>query len=559
MPLTARFDRALQLVSWRTTFADLEHVRRRVTWPVSQFPSGVHNDTWLPFERINFMGFVLRISNKNAMSFTAFWEAVFGCAPPDTVYLAQGGQFAASASALRRIPKATYEWMLRALEAGHDELIYYLEVAWYNLLYGMGCVSQPLEGNVDEPLPALAHLGSRRRLSNYYYYYEGLPSPSLSPPPAPLVPPMPPSAPPLPPTPPATPLWGLSATYGTSRRLPPPVQGLPGTSKAFGAPDCSGSRPGCVRHPIIRVVSPDSPVSTVKTLQPSACSGPRSSTGCVHHPVATRPPTEGLAEVDNHVSFSAAATSLPSDTSGFGDRCVMDVNGDGHLDVVYEDGRVYLNDGSLNFVTGPSAAATSSRVNHLYGNIGDLDGDGDLDLLGVPRSPLTYSDSTSIAVWRNDYDGTAPSFAVLTGVSTGITLSDYSTHYVGLCSSIGDLDGDQDLDVVITRQGHLYVFRNDGSMAFTQVYTAEYEVESTSGSIVSLLADLDNDGDLDLLLAGRPNYNQIFRNDMTSNAFSFTRLPIGSTDFNTELSQASDMAVGEYRCRDSKPCLSCRL
>jgi len=38
------------------------------------------------------------------------------------VYVAQGGQFAASASALRRMPKATYEWLLRQLEEGHDEV-----------------------------------------------------------------------------------------------------------------------------------------------------------------------------------------------------------------------------------------------------------------------------------------------------------------------------------------------------------------------------------------------------------------------------------------------------
>ena len=71
-----------------------------------------------------------------------------------------------------------------------------------------------------------------------------------SPPPSPPVQPPPPSSPPLPGFPPAVPGWGLSKV-GT-RRSPPEVEGRPGSSPAFGAPDCSKIyNAGCVTLPVV--------------------------------------------------------------------------------------------------------------------------------------------------------------------------------------------------------------------------------------------------------------------------------------------------------------------
>ena len=64
------------------------------------------------------------------MPFGDYFRHVFGRAPPRVIFFSQGAQFAASAKALRHTPRATYARLLRQIEAGHAEIIYYLELTW---------------------------------------------------------------------------------------------------------------------------------------------------------------------------------------------------------------------------------------------------------------------------------------------------------------------------------------------------------------------------------------------------------------------------------------------
>ncbi|MEQ1895242.1 MAG: FG-GAP-like repeat-containing protein, partial [Planctomycetota bacterium] len=65
-------------------------------------------------------------------------------------------------------------------------------------------------------------------------------------------------------------------------------------------------------------------------------------------------------------------------------------------------------------------------------------------------------------------------------------------------TDLGDLDGDGDLDLVVSSYGNGYwrMFRNDGSGA----YTFWRDISAPSNPSCSILVDTDRDGDLDLAL-----------------------------------------------------------
>ena len=171
MPLTMRVSNDTMLWGHRSAFAslpdDLRHLRDAER-PTTQHPpnlQGMAGDQWLAWERTNFqdytrlrhvrraysnpLGSVLyfllwrfppcRAQAEDAaarnvsvpfMPFGDYFRHVFGRAPPRVLFFSQGAQFATSAKALRHTPRTTYAWLLRQIEAGHAEIIYYLELTW---------------------------------------------------------------------------------------------------------------------------------------------------------------------------------------------------------------------------------------------------------------------------------------------------------------------------------------------------------------------------------------------------------------------------------------------
>ncbi len=174
-----------------------------------------------------------------------------------------------------------------------------------------------------------------------------------------------------------------------------------------------------------------------------------------------------------------------------------DLDGDGDLDVVVagfltDPSRVWLNDGAGRFaVTAQSLATGLVRTVAL----GDLDADGDLDLV------FGYGPGAN-TVWLNDG---AANFA-----DTGQSLGSGSTYGI----APGDVDGDGDLDLVVARAGDPNtVWLNDGSGTFTDSGQALGNLGNETNLCVAL-ADLDADGDLDAVFAGySPYYTEVWEND----------------------------------------------
>ncbi|MDO7875282.1 Ig-like domain-containing protein [Hymenobacter sp. ASUV-10] len=157
-----------------------------------------------------------------------------------------------------------------------------------------------------------------------------------------------------------------------------------------------------------------------------------------------------------------------------------DVDGDGDLDVLLADSQVQalsvlLNNGAGSF----AAAATNIRMwNPPFGLVvGDFDNDGDLD-----AAMSAGNGAYEIVLLLNDGRG---------GFQVGSTLPTPGGSYRVLAD---DLDGDGDLDLVSTNYFQAIVHFNDGTGQFAA--PVRLTLAATNNLVV---ADVDHDGDSDLV------------------------------------------------------------
>ncbi len=159
-----------------------------------------------------------------------------------------------------------------------------------------------------------------------------------------------------------------------------------------------------------------------------------------------------------------------------------DLDGDGDVDLVTSSFRqdwpqVLLNNGNANFTL--AATLSGQRLVARGSALGDLNGDGDLDILFA----------TSRQIYSNNGSG---SFTA-TGTVGAAVGEDFDVDLV-------DIDGDRDLDAIFSSQriSGNDVFVNDGLGNFTFSQTlARSGLGATRYQIG--LADVDGDGDVDVL------------------------------------------------------------
>ncbi|MEN9678144.1 MAG: hypothetical protein RIS76_4040, partial [Verrucomicrobiota bacterium] len=138
---------------------------------------------------------------------------------------------------------------------------------------------------------------------------------------------------------------------------------------------------------------------------------------------------------------------------------------------------------------------TVTNRNLLSGSgvaLGDVDGDGWCDVLfvGLDAAPQL---NRNLGGWRFQ-EVTASAFP---GVDFRLPSGAFDTTGVALA----DVDGDGDLDLLLNALGGgTRLFRNDGRGRFTED-TASAGLSSRSGATSLALADVDGDGDLDLYVA----------------------------------------------------------
>ena len=178
-----------------------------------------------------------------------------------------------------------------------------------------------------------------------------------------------------------------------------------------------------------------------------------------------------------------------------------DLDGDGDLDLIVGgfNGRFVLLRN-----TGTAGAPQFTRVDDRWGGIdtgqyargslGDLDGDGDLDLLGG-------ASNGTIRLYINTGTASEPAFVTQGRGTPGEADAEFQAS-IGLPDTVGgdsapafaDLDGDGDLDVVVgTAEGELKMFENVGTPTAPRFQEAA-PVPAGRRRTAPALADLDGDG-----------------------------------------------------------------
>jgi len=217
-------------------------------------------------------------------------------------------------------------------------------------------------------------------------------------------------------------------------------------------------------------------------------------------------------------------TGTPFEGAGFSTIAFADINSDNDQDVIITGknnsqqriSKLYTNDGNGNFeevLDTPFDGVDNGSIAYA-----DIDNDGDQDVLITGES-----DYGRIAkLYANDGNG---NFEEL-----------LDTPFEGVYRSsiaFADIDNDNDQDVLITGRKNILqhiskLYTNDGNGNFTVVLDTPFEGVGNS-SIA--FADIDNDGDQDVLVTGStgdPDYNRIsklYSNDGNGNYEEVTGTP----------------------------------
>lgn len=191
---------------------------------------------------------------------------------------------------------------------------------------------------------------------------------------------------------------------------------------------------------------------------------------------------------------------------------VGDIDGDGDLDLVFANGgnfsspgpqqlvRIYINDGDASF-TDESIARTGTLVGNFRGAaLGDVDGDDDLDLL------LASDFNRLPRLLINDGDGffTDETFTRLPIINLSATRGQFA-----------DIDNDGDLDIYINNGGTTNrfgcglnrIYTNNGSGVFTDETLARHPLSTVCEPMDVIFGDIDNDFDLDVRTGNRGTNN----------------------------------------------------
>jgi enediyne biosynthesis protein E4 len=121
----------------------------------------------------------------------------------------------------------------------------------------------------------------------------------------------------------------------------------------------------------------------------------------------------------------------------------------------------------------------------------DYDNDGDIDIFQANDHQLNF-------LFRND-----KGVFKETGVASGVAANNQGKGTGSMHGSIGDIDGDGWIDILVSDLDHGALYRNTGNGIFIDI-TAESGIASAmegKNSWGAQLFDYDNDGDLDLVAA----------------------------------------------------------
>lgn len=222
---------------------------------------------------------------------------------------------------------------------------------------------------------------------------------------------------------------------------------------------------------------------------------------------------------------------------GLGVTCA-DFNGDGWQDIYVandgDDNQLWINrqDGTFEntaLMAGVAINAYGKPEASMGVTAGDFDGDGDEDLF------MTHLDRETNTLYLNDGKGN------FLDVTDARRLGRISLPYTGFGSEWLDYDNDGDLDLFVangavkieeTLRGEPFPYRernqlirNDGADGFTDVTgTAGAALAQVEVSRGAAFGDIDNDGDVDIVVANNNGPTRLLRNRVSGRHWLNVRL-----------------------------------
>lgn len=225
-----------------------------------------------------------------------------------------------------------------------------------------------------------------------------------------------------------------------------------------------------------------------------------------HHFFPTDPEQQIIHFGEGNGTFTPGSSALEgAQLSIVRQVAVADFDGDGKLDLYMPSGygttddQLFIQKGNRKFVNEISRIAGGNRSTVGGVHAGDIDNDGDIDLVIAdwgsqpnpdPRPGQGPISAVTVRILENDGTGRFTQKAVLEApgakTSTDIDLQ--------------DINGDFNLDIVLTaRNDQSHIYLNDGTGKFTNVTkTKAFPAKQGPFTFNAEMCDFDGDGDLDL-------------------------------------------------------------
>jgi hypothetical protein len=217
-------------------------------------------------------------------------------------------------------------------------------------------------------------------------------------------------------------------------------------------------------------------------------------------------------------------------TSGYNVPSLTDIDADGDLDMfigvlggAYNPNKTASD--NLYFLENTASAFSVKTTRYLSAiDIGsesvpafaDLNGDGLLDLLVGNKLDPKHNERARLYYFRNTGTAQKPAFALTDTLDAAVAF-----HYA---PALADLDGDGDTDMLLgTWNDGVHVYRNEGDRKaprFVRDSVATIRFERGS-NFTPTLADIDGDGDLDLLVGEASGEINLVRNTGSAKAAAF--------------------------------------
>jgi hypothetical protein len=246
----------------------------------------------------------------------------------------------------------------------------------------------------------------------------------------------------------------------------------------------------------------------------------------------------GLLEIENTGSSCSSPSlrtepspfprSRPMRTSGYNAPAPGDWDGDGDLDLfvgvlggafdanaTLVDNFYFFEQTSDGFVKRTSRFLGTLDVgNESTTAWGDVDGDGDVDGLVANKIAPRKGSTSQVYLLENTGSASSPSLR-----RRGALDLPEAYHYA---PALGDLNGDGRPDLLLgTWKGRIAYAQGDGSGSFSVANDALVQLEGGS-NVAPALGDLDDDGDLDLIVGESDGTLSYYRNDGSPQEPSFT-------------------------------------